>query len=130
MNVSEDQFVREVLNHLAEEHGALASVFEYLTPKIHAAYATEGVTITPDELSELIHGDGDAGVPKDLEERFPLLNAIGVAPYIDADLEADKSAQVEKAEEEAEEEAEAEADEDDEDGEDEDDDCDDDGSED
>ncbi len=113
MNCDKNQFVREVLSRMADEHGVSSAMFESLVPKIQAAHATEGLVITPDELSELIHGDGE-GIPPELSDRFPLLDAIAAAPYVDSDIEADKSAQVGRVELE-----EADMDEDEEDEEDE-----------
>ena len=100
MNVTKEQFVREVINRLAEEHEVSASEFEHLVPGIEEAYPTEGVAITPDELSSLVHGDGADAAP--LTEKYPLIEAITLAPYTQQSV-MDRSAQVEKEEEEMEE---------------------------
>ena len=96
MNVTKEQFVREVVNRLAEEHEISAAEFEHLVPQIETAYPTEGVAITPDELSALVHGDGADAAP--LVEKYPLLEAITLAPYTQQSV-IDRSAQVEKEEE-------------------------------
>lgn len=88
-----EQFTEEVLSRLVAEHGAPRASFEYLTPKIVVAFDTEH-GITPDQLSDLIHG-GDEGVPEELQKLFPLLNAISLSPY----TEVDHSVEVEKVDE-------------------------------
>ncbi len=107
-----EEFTEQVLSRLMEEHGAPRTTFEYLIPKITIAFDSEH-EITPDQMNELIHGDGE-GIPPELEELFPLLNAIALSPYTDID-EVDASSQVEKVDEDEDED-------DDEDEEDEDDD--------
>lgn len=101
MNVTKEQFVREVINRLAEEHEVSAAEFEHLVPQIEEAYATEGVAITPDELNDIIHGtvSPDAMVTT---EKYPLVDAIALAPYALQSV-IDRSSQVEKEQEEMEE---------------------------
>ncbi len=92
MNV--EQFTEEVISRLIAEHEVPREKVEYLVPKIVTAFDTEHA-ITQDQLNDLIHGDGDVGVPDDLQRLFPLLNAICLSPYNDLD----DSDEVEKMEE-------------------------------
>ncbi len=91
--INVEQFTEEVLSRLVAEHGAPRSSFEYLIPKIAAAYDTEH-GITSDQLGDMIHGE-DVAESDVLEKQFPLLNAICLSPY----TEVDHSSEVEKVDE-------------------------------
>lgn len=103
-NSTEDVFVKEVMLRLVAEHGRPVETFEYLIPKIKEAYTTErGITV--DQMNELFHGvdsDDISGVSDGLQTSFPLLNTIGLSPYVDEEADKLNDAAEKEAEDEAE----------------------------
>ncbi len=95
-NSTEDAFVNEVMTRLVAEHNRPIETFEYLRERIRTAHLTErGITV--DQMNEIFHGadaDDISGVSEGLQSQFPLLNAIGLSPYVDVE-DVDKSGPVE-----------------------------------
>lgn len=80
LNTDVNQFTEAVLSRMCEEHGVERMKFAHFVPQIVIAFDTEH-EISTEQLDSLIHGDGDAGVPVELQKLFPALNAIALLPY-------------------------------------------------
>lgn len=85
MNVTEDQFVKEVVTRLVAEHGLDENqLMDDYEKKIREAYPTEQ-HITPDDLDALV---GDE-VSSDIQDAYPLLNKIVLSSFLDIEDEED-----------------------------------------
>lgn len=93
VQLSKEDFVSKVVEHMVDEHKCDASAFADLRSKIADAYQEEGRSIAPDELIAMAHGEmddvGTIKTPGDLEERFPQLAKVFTLAYSYAPDEED-----------------------------------------
>lgn len=75
--------VQKIIAAMAEEHEKPESMYETLIPLIENASLTEGA-ITDDEITDLVHGKDSIGPSAEVQAKYPLLNAIVLAPYLTA----------------------------------------------
>lgn len=87
MNLSEAEFVTVVMDLLGEEHEIAADQFEPMRDQIRMAHDREGALVSLDELRIIMHNlEGSA----QLQEKFPLLYAVALGPYLTGDSEDDE----------------------------------------